>query len=326
MASTRPIAPRSGRRLAAWAVILVVIAAACAPESVDDQGIARGLLTLTAGAEGQARLDLVTDRGGTVGPENVVLPGPETTWIDAGRADVLVATLADGGLAISDPVASAADDLDWREVQASDPSGPLGDGPFWFPTWDPEGGRFATVRGNLVGGAGLDLLLVDPTLGTSFAIPLDATVLAAPPAWLEDDRLTLVGGTSAAPTALIVDATDGSIGDGPGGARRLATSADGSRIATSAGPGQPVVVRLSEAWLAVDGTSIGSVEAPSADAVAASFALDRDGGRLAIAWRLDDGTVRVDVHDETGGWRRVASRTLDDGARGAVVGWLRSSP
>lgn len=308
------------------AAVLVVVAAACASEPVDDQGAARGLLTLTAGADGQARLDLVTDRGDTVGPEDVALPGPETTWIDAGRADVLVANLADGSLVISDPVAPAAEDLDWRSVEASDPSGPLGDGPFWFAAWDPEGGRFATIRGDLVGGTGLDLLLVDPTLGTSFAIPLDAALLASPPAWLEDDRLALVGGSSAAPTAVIVDTTDGSVSDGPDGARRLATSADGSRIATSAGPGQPVVVRLSEAWLAGDGTSIGSVDAPSADAAAASFALDRDGGRLAIAWRLADGTVQVDVHEEADGWRRTVSRTLDDGARGAVVGWLRSSP
>ena len=156
----------------------------------------------------------------------IKLPQGETTWISAGRAAVLAATLASGKTATSDPV-HLGKPLAWRPVKAKVPTGETPAGPDYFATWDPEGGRFATLAGDLLSGDGIRVVLVDPSARTAFEITLDRSVVAAPPVWIDGDRVVVVTGDAAAPTSAIVDTTTGEIGDGPAGARLLATSATG---------------------------------------------------------------------------------------------------
>ena len=110
--------------------------------------------------------------------------------------------------------------------------------------------------------------------------------------------------------------------DGPAGARQIAASVNGRRVATMAGQGAPVVVRDMAGWLAGDGSSIASIEPPDGTTTAIAFALDAAGQRLAVAWAADDGSVKLAVHDGRSDWRRVAQPAIGK-ARGAVVGWLR---
>ena len=114
----------------------------------------------------------------------------------------------------------------------------------------------------------------------------------------------------------------GELSDGPTGARLLATSADGRRIATMAGQGAPVVVRDTTAWLGDDGSSIASIE-PAGDATTAiAFALDATGQRLVDRMGRPKGAVTLAIHDARADWRRVAQPEIGP-ARGAVVAWLR---
>lgn len=93
-------------------------------------------------------------------------------------------------------------------------------------------------------------------------------------------------------------------------------------IASSGGPGRPVVIRRTSAWITEDDTAVGSVAAPNDDALATSIALDATGRRLAIVWQGVDGGARIDVHDGADGWRRVVSPALAVGSN-AVVAWSR---
>ena len=75
----------------------------------------------------------------------IKLPQGETTWISAGRAAVLAATLASGKTSTSDPV-HLGKPLAWRPVKATVPTGETPAGPDYFATWDPEGGRSRRSR------------------------------------------------------------------------------------------------------------------------------------------------------------------------------------
>jgi hypothetical protein len=277
-----------------------------------------GLIALVAGT-GATSLRGWDDSGGAAVP--ISLPDGDTVWVAAGRADVLVATLADGKTATSDPV-HLGKPLKWRAVKAVEPNGDTPKGPDSFATWDTEGGRFATLAGDLLTGDAIRLVLVDPSVGTAFEIPLDQSVLAAPPAWIDGDRLAIVTGDAAEPATTIIDTATSESTAGPSGARLLATSANGRRIATMAGQGTPVVVRDTAGWLSNDGSSIASIDPPSDAATAIAFALDATGQRLAVAWASKGGDVTIAVHDERSGWRRVAQPPIGP-ARGAVVTWLR---
>ena len=83
------------------------------------------------------------------------------------------------------------------------------------------------------------VVLIDPSAGSAFEIAIDRAVVAAPPVWIDPDRLVVVTGDAAAPLAAIVDTTTSEVTDGPSGDRLLAASGDGKRIATMAGPGRP---------------------------------------------------------------------------------------
>jgi hypothetical protein len=303
---------------------------ACAPAADDDESAAEGLLILAAADDQGAVLELATTAGtdgGGLALRRVSLPDPAAAWISAGRASVLATTLLDGTVLTSDPVdpdgAEPLDELEWREVEATDPTGEAPEGPAWFATWDPEGGRFAAFRGDLVDGTDLRLDLVDPSAGSVHEIALDQPVLAAAPMWVDGDHVALVGGTTGEPKAVIVDVTTGALADGPTGHRRLSASADASTVASSGGAGEPVVVHTMNAWQAGARTSIGSVDSPGESATAVSFALDDNGDRLAIVW-ADESGYRIDIHDGRADWRRVAVDDLPESAPGrAVVSWLR---
>ena len=276
-----------------------------------------GLLTL-AGDPGDATLSTWPPGSGTDGDETVKTP-KGTAWVAAGRSDVLVATLVDGSLRTSDPI-HPGEVPAWRKVVATGGDGHTAAGPFYFPTWDPEGGRFAALAGDL--DAAPTLTLIDPSGGSAFEIELGRPVVAAPPAWVGADLVAIAVGDATAPGSILIDTTTGEIRDGPAGGRLFATSADGATIAIVGGDGGTVTIRSTEGWLAGDGSSIGSVDAPPGAVAPTALALDADASRLAIAWLDDGGAISIAVHDRSAAWRRVAK--IDEGkVAGAVVAWLR---
>jgi hypothetical protein len=311
-------ASRPGRRAAATLAVLLLLSA-CQADAGAAERPADGLLVLSTDEPGS--LDVLATKPDADGAVAIGLPLPAegASWISAGRGGILVATTSEGHLVTSDPVdprGSAVDvaSLEWRRVAAKDESGGSLSPRIWSATWDPSGRRFAAFRGDR---GDYSLLLVDPTEGKLTTIPLDLPLLADAPVWLDDSRLALLRGRAQNPESSVLDTTDGKITKGPTGELHLASSGDGSVVATSAGPGMPVVLRSSKGWLADDGTSIGSVEVPEGFSEATELALDATGRRLAIVWARDDGTTECHVHDGADGWRRVLSH------RASVVAWLR---
>ncbi len=324
--SLATFASRPGRRAAATLAVLLLLSACGADAGAAEQP-AEGLLVLTGGDA--AELAVLAAKRDSEEPVAIGLPLPDddATWISAGKGGSLVGSTPDGSLVTSDPVdpgGAAADlaGLTWRPVEAADAAGGSLAAPASFPTWDPGGRRFAALGGDLLGGGDMQLLLVEPGEGKATSIALKRALLAAPPAWLDGQRVALVTGSTDKPATVVVDTANGKIARGPSGERRLATSGDGSVIATSAGPGSPILLRSSRGWLADDGTSTGSVEVPDGFVDAISLALDQGGRRLAIVWLGEDGVPRYDVHDGKDGWRRVWSQPLP-GTSAAVVTWLR---
>ena len=317
------LASRPGRRAAATLTLLLLLTGCEAAAGTAGRPV-EGLLILSkADATSLAVLAAEDDSDEAVSI-GLPLPDGDTTWISAGDGGVIVGSTADGQLLTSDPVdprGSAADiaGLDWAPVEAADDAGRPAPAAA-LATWAPGGGRLAALAGDLAGGGDITVLVVEVKDGKTTAIPLKRPLLASPPAWLDANRLALLTGSAADPGALVVDTSTGKLANGPAGERRLATSADGKVIATSAGTGAPVVLRSTKGWLADDGTSIGSVEVPDGFSEAISLALDASGDRLAIVWRREDGTSRSDVHDGTDGWRRVWSQPVPGTA---AVAWLR---
>ncbi len=312
------------------AVAVTLSLAACQPGPAGGEGAVDGLLVLGKGDSPTLEVLVAqADSDGAV-PVDVPLPGPNATWISAGRAGVLAATMADGRLFASepmDPSGPAADlaALTWRP--ADGPDGPDGsdavfEGPSWFATWDPAGRSFAALAGDLFGDGDMRLVVVDAARPEPTEIALGRSLLSAPPAWLDAERVAVVGGTNVAPETVVVEVATGEQTAGPAGERRIATSGDGSLVATSRGSGQPVVIRSTEAWLAEDGTSVGTIEVPEGFTEAIALALDADGQRLAVVWQSADGAPRYDIHDGSDGWRRVWTAEVPE-ASAAAVTWLR---
>lgn len=318
----QPSGPRgtTGLRRAAGAAVAVIcslILGACSNPTPSGTAASDGLIALVADTSGTSLVGWDGNGGGIA----IALPDGATAWVATGRAGVIAASLTDGTLMTSDPVQFGRP-LAWRPVQATTAAGGAPAGPDSFVAWDPDGGRFATLAGNLLTGEEIRVVVIDPSARSAREIPLHRPVAPAPPAWLDDARLVVVTGDAAAPTATIVDTTNGGLSDGPVGARLVATSANGRRIATMATQGAPVVVRDTTGWLDGDGSSIASVDPPNGSSTAIAFALDAAGQRLVIAWAAKDGSVTLAVHDARQGWRRVAQPRIG-GARGAVVAWRR---
>lgn len=302
----------------AVALVLGILLAACG-QPAPSSAVPDGLLAL-AGTEASTTLTAWDPTHPAGVP--VDLPDGQTSWIAAGRANVLVATLAKGTTATSRPIDLESQNVTWRAIKPKDPSGDAPAGPLSFATWDPGGGRYAALDGDLLSTDPISLVLIDPTLSTAFVIDLRDNVMAAPPAWIDDDRLVVVTGDASRPTSSIVDTTTGEATDGPAGARLVATSGNAKRVATMAQQGAPILVRDMAGWLAGDGSSIASIAPPDGVGSAISFALDATGQRLAIAWAGDDGKVTLAIHDARDDWRRVSQPKLGS-ATGAVVAWMR---
>jgi hypothetical protein len=134
--------------------------------------------------------------------------------------------------------------------------------------------------------------------------------------------LILVTGDATTPTAALVDTSTGVISDGPGGARLVATSANLDRVATMAGPGEPIVIRDLGGWLAGETATLGSVEPPDGVSTAVAIALDTSGQRLAVAWSTAARAVELAVYDGRAGWRRTAEPPRQ-ATRGAAIAWQR---
>ncbi len=326
--ATDPL-PSTHQTRTRWALAgaIVLAIAACQPEAAGGEAITDGLLVLAKGDT--PTLEVLVARQGSDGAVGVgvPLPGSNATWISAGRAGVLAATMADGRLFASDPMdpggpAAELAALAWRPADGPAGADPAFEGPGWFATWDPGGRSFAALAGELFGDGDMRLVVVDTARPAPTEIELGRSLLAAPPAWLDAGRVAVVSGTNGAPETLVVEVATGELRAGPAGERRIATSGDGSVVATSAGSGEPVVIRSTGAWLAEDGTSVGTIEVPDGSTDAIALALDADGGRLAVVWSSADGTPRYDIHDGTDGWRRVWTAELP-GATAAAVAWLR---
>ena len=148
-AARRPL--RRRRVAVGLAVICAIVLAACSNQAPTPGAVPAGLLALAAGPGGTTLTGW--DSTGADGTP-IKLPQGETTWISAGRAAVLAATLASGKTSTSDPV-HLGKPLAWRPVKAKVPTGETPAGPDYFATWDPEGGRFATLAGDLLSGDGI---------------------------------------------------------------------------------------------------------------------------------------------------------------------------
>lgn len=314
--------PISTRRLPLHAVCaaLVVVAAACSNPAPSGESAAApdGLIALVADGD---ETTLVGWDGSGGEPIPIKLPKGDVVWVATGLQDVLAAVRDDDTSATSDPV-RLGKTLGWRDVDAKDPSGTAPAGPAYFAAWEPDGGRYAMLAGDLLAGEDIRVVLIDPALSTAFEIEMDQPVVAAPPVWIDDERLVVITGDAGAPLATVVEVESGEQTEGPSGDRLLATSADGKRVATMADQGSPIVIRDMAGWLAGDGSSIASIEPPNGSTTAITFALDTPGQRLAVAWAANDGAVTLAIHDGRSSWRRVARPDIGS-ARGAVVAWRR---
>ena len=234
-------------------LLAVVLLSACSTDSVGPNADLGGLMIL-AGKPGDAKLSTWAKGAKVDASEDIKTPDG-MSWVSAGRADVLVGGLGDGSLRTSSPV-TAGDDPTWHKVKAAGADGHQAADPFYFPTWDPEGGRFAALAGDL--DADPRLTLIDPTAGSAFEIELQRPVAGAPPAWVGPDLVAVAVGDATNPGSILIDTTTGEITDGPGGGRLLATSADAATIAVVGGTdGDAITIRATEGWLAGDGSSIG---------------------------------------------------------------------
>ncbi len=208
-------ARRALRPALALACVAAIGACSSAEPSASANVAPDGLVALVATADATSLLGWSST---AAKPVPIKLPKGDTTWIATGRSDVLAAALANGTTATSDPI-HLGKSLTWRTVKAVDPSGDAPKGHQDYVTWDPEGGRYATLAGDLLSGDGIDVVLIDPSAGSALQIPIDRSVDAAPPVWIGPDRLVVVTGDASSPQATIVDTTSGDLSDGPVGAR-----------------------------------------------------------------------------------------------------------
>jgi hypothetical protein len=251
----------------------------------------------------------------------VELPDPATSWVSAGRANVLMTTLIDGRTFVSDPL---DDDVDpgWRPVEAVGVDDRPVEGPLYFGAWDPAGGAFVLLGSDFGEGSGLRIVVVDPALeGASEAAFPDTTAAAAAPTWVDDDRVAVVVASAGGPSTLLVDTATGDAAPGPTDVTLVATSADALMTAVWRGDG-PVEVLATEAWLTGDPATI-RLDPPDGASRPGGFALDATGSRLAIVW-LDasDAPLAVAVHERARDWSQTTRIGLD-GAAVALVAWLR---
>ena len=322
---SRPPVRRHARRaslvrlVATYAVLLALsgVGAACARPDPTGRDAAAGLLVL-AGDVGAATLTV--HDGETLNGRDVPLPGRATSWIATGRGNALAANLIDGSVHVSDPLRGDGE-IGWRRVRATTVSGRPPDGPLHFASWDSDGGAFAVVTANWSDGDGLQVVIVDPSLEQGAVFPLDAIPVAAPPAWLDADRVAVVTGPPRRPEVTILDVTNGGTKRGPTGVTLVAVSVDGSTSAIVPRDGT-IEIFATDSWLD-GGPSEARIRTPSGATRPSALALDVRGTRLAVVWTDATGEpVGVSVYSRSTDWDRVASIRLGS-VVGATVAWLR---
>lgn len=249
------------------------------------------------------------------------LPDPATSWVAAGRTNVLLATLVDGRTYVSGPLGD--EDLEWRLVEPVTLTDLPPEPPLFFGTWDPPGGAYAQLGADFSDGGGMRAVVVDPGLQQAVEVAVgDGQAAPAPAAWIDDDRLVIVASTGDAGDAVIVDSATQETEQGPSGVRFVATSADASTAAVWPGGGEPVGIQSTESWLAGEPASI-RIDVPDEASGPAVMALDAEGERLAVVWTRGDGTpVGIAVYAAATDWGRVATVQLGEAAA-ATVAWLR---
>ena len=170
--------------------------------------------------------------------------------------------------------------------------------------WDPEGGRFAALAGDL--DAEPRLTLIDPSARQRLRDRPRTTGRGGAAGVGRDgprrDRGRRCGRTGLDPRRH----DDRRDPRRPG--RRPPVRDVGrwpARSPWSAGDGDTIAIRSTEGWLAGDGSSIGSIDAPPGIVAPTALALDADGhasrGGVARRRRRD----AVAVHERAAGWRRV---------------------
>jgi hypothetical protein len=291
--------------------------AGCERES-EDTTLTDGLLVLS-GDVGSVRLTVREDDGAR--SRAVELPDAGTSWVSAGRTNVLLAVLVDGRTYVSDPLGE--DDPTWRLVEPVTVTDLPPEPPLFYGTWDPPGGAYAQLGADFSEGGGMRAVVVDPGLDQAVEVPMNQSrPVAAPPAWIDDDRLVLISATSEGTEAVIVDSASQGYDPGPSGVQLVATSADAATAAVWRGPGRPVEIQSTTSWLADEPAGV-EIDPPDGAAMPLVLALDADGDRLAVVWSDEEGTpTGITVHAAPQEWARVATFDLGE-ANAATVAWLR---
>jgi hypothetical protein len=309
------MAPAHRRTILAAILCLTVIAvtAGC-EEPPEDAAMTDGLLVLS-GDVGSVTLRV---REGGRG-RRIELPDPATSWVAAGRTNVLLATLVDGRTYVSGPLGE--DDPEWRLVEPVTRTDLPPEPPLFFGTWDPPGGAYAQLGLELSDAGGMRVVVVDPGLDQAVEVAAGQTTVPLPAAWINDDRVVLAAAGDGADSVLVDSATNDAT-PGPSGVAYIATSADASMAAVWGGPGEAVEVLATEDWLAGTPASV-RIDAPAGAEALVVMALDAEGERLAVVWTDGEGSpTGIAVYAAASNWARVASLELGEAAA-ATVAWLR---
>ncbi|HEU4918495.1 MAG TPA: hypothetical protein VFT20_02085 [Candidatus Limnocylindrales bacterium] len=314
MSLPRAHARRQAARCAALVAVAVAALVGC-DENGPDGARVDGLAILS-GDVGRTRLTAhdATDAAG----REVAVPDPATAWISGAPGSVLVATLADGRLAVG----NAAGDEDWRFIEPNEDAQPAGS--LLFGAASPNGERVAALT---LGAAGqFGVAVTEVASGASIVFPVEGNPVLTGPAWIDEERVGVVVEDPDVGGAIsIAGVASGDVTGGPGNVRAAAVSADGSAVVWLSSVDGRLYGSNTSTWLAGQEIAALPVEPPRAEVRPGSFALDAGGTRLAVVWERDDGrVVEIAVH------RRMADGWAVDARLGppgddprAVVTWLR---
>jgi hypothetical protein len=288
--------------------------AACASERPTGEAI-RGLVILS-GDVGKGRLTVHSTSDGS--PREVELADPATAWISGAPGGTVVATLAEGRLAVRDVDGDTANR--WTIVP-SDPA--TGADTRFFGMASPDGKRASALT---LGSAGqFEVAISDLAKGTTVVYPLDGEPRLTAPAWLDDNRIGIVATDATAGGAVaIVSASTGDLTGGPANVQAIAVSGDGSVAAWVSSTDGRLYASNSRTWLVGEEAGTIAIEGTTGT-VPGSFALDASGGRLVVAWEHDDGQVaEITVLRRTSdGWTTTQRLSVPGNDPRAVVSWLR---
>lgn len=212
---------------------------ACASERPTGEAI-RGLVILS-GDVGKARLTVHATSDGS--PRQVELVDPATAWISGAPSGIVVATLADGRLAVRDVDGDPADR--WTIVPSDKANG--ADTKF-FGIASPDGKRAAALT---LGSAGqFGIAITDLAKGTTITFPLDGEPLLTTPAWLDDNRIGIVVvDTTAGGAVAIASVSTGDLTGGPANVKAMAMSGDGTVAAWVSSTDGRLYASNSRSWL-----------------------------------------------------------------------------